>query len=399
MKSVHGVVVALAFLSTPVLASAQDVDVGGQVRPRFEFRDPSFTGGGFAGEQDAFTSMRARIHVDAQLKQNIRVFAQVQDVRLWGSESGTLVDFNADNFDLHQGYIDLVSNDTVWLARAGRHEINLGGQRLVGAVDWAQPARSFDGVRLQRMKDGTGALLLASQLADATSGNHSNDRSLVVGYGRINNLLAGALGLYAIYNTANGSPTTDEGTFGFRQVGSPANFRYRLESYYQTGTALGMDVSAFMVAARLGMVLGKGTVTLWYDYLSGDNDLTDNTTKVFNTLFATNHKFYGYADLFLVIPVNTGGRGLQDVAIKGSYAPTTSTLIKLDAHAFRAAQQGTLTSKRFGEEIDLVGQYTFSENLTFSGGAAYVFQGPALAEIGRLDKDMVWIYLMVDATF
>ena len=58
-----------------------------------------------------------------------------------------------------------------------------------------------------------------------------------------------------------------------------------------------------------------------------------------------------------------------------------------------------MTSKRFGEEIDLVGQYKFSENLTFSGGGAYIFQGPALAELGRLNKDMVWAYFMIDATF
>ncbi len=58
-----------------------------------------------------------------------------------------------------------------------------------------------------------------------------------------------------------------------------------------------------------------------------------------------------------------------------------------------------LTSKRFGEEIDLAGRYEFSENLTFSGGGAYIFQGPALAELGRLNEDMVWVYLMVDATF
>ncbi len=218
MKHLRVLVTVLAFLGIPALAPAQEIEVGGQIRPRFEFRDPSFSGRGFADEQNAFTSMRARIHVDAKLKQNVRVFAQLQDVRLWGSESGTLLDFNADNFDLHQGYIDLVSNDEVWMGRAGRQEVNLGGQRLVGAVDWAQQARSFDGVRLQGMKDGTGALLFASQLADASSANHSSDRSLVVGYGRINHLLAGALGLYAIYDTDNGSLTTDQGIEGLDGV-------------------------------------------------------------------------------------------------------------------------------------------------------------------------------------
>ena len=43
--------------------------------------------------------------------------------------------------------------------------------------------------------------------------------------------------------------------------------------------------------------------------------------KVFDTLFTTNHKFYGLADLFLNIPLQTDGRGLQDLAVKWHYTP------------------------------------------------------------------------------
>lgn len=57
-------------------------------------------------------------------------------------------------------------------------------------------------------------------------------------------------------------------------------------------------------------------MTLWYDHLSGDDDPSDGTVRVFDTLFATNHKFYGLADYFLNIPVQTVGRGLQDLALK-----------------------------------------------------------------------------------
>ncbi len=405
MKRILRAMPVLILALGPALATAQQITVGGQIRPRSEYRDPSLSGASgstglqYFGSGDGFTSMRARIHADAKLKGNVRIFAQLQDVRLWGSENSTLLDFNADNFDLHQGFIDLTSKDEVWLGRAGRQEVNLGGQRLVGAVNWTQQARSFDGLRLQRMKDGTGAAFLAFQTSDATAPTQSSDASVFAGYGKINNILGGALGLYAIYNTRNGSLPIDQGTFGFRQVGEISRFNYRLESYYQTGHLAGLDIQAFMVGARIGTKLGKGSITLWYDYLSGDDDLTDNTIKVFNTLFATNHKFYGYADLFLVIPVETGGRGLQDLAIKGTYKTSESTLIRLNLHSFSATKQGTLSTKRFGEEIDLVGQWRYNEHLTFSGGGAYIIHGDALAELGRLDKDMVWLYLMVDATF
>ncbi len=404
MKRILHVMPVLILALAPALATAQQVTVGGQIRPRSQYRNPSLSGAGSTGREffndgDGFTTMRARIHADAKLKGNVRIFAQLQDVRIWGSETSTLGDFNADNFDLHQGFVDLSSEDDVWLGRAGRQEVNLGGQRLIGAVDWTQQARSFDGLRLQRMKDGTGATFLAFQTADATAPTQSADAGVFAGYGKINNVLGGALGLYAIYNTRNGALSIDLGTFGFRQVGKIDRFSYRLESYYQTGNTAGLDVQAFMVGARIGMNLGKGSVTLWYDYLSGDDDLTDNTSKVFNTLFATNHKFYGYADLFLVIPLETGGRGLQDLAVKGTYKTSESTLIRLNLHSFRATNQGTLSTKRFGEEIDLVGWWRYNEHLAFSGGASYVIQGDALAELGRLDRDMTWLYLMVDATF
>ena len=390
-----------ALTLAPATMIAQQVTVGGQVRFRSEYRDPTPGGvrGTFHGAGDAFTSMRARIQVDSKLEGNLRILAQLQDVRLWGSESTTLGDFNADDLDLHQGFIDLSSRDDSWRGRAGRQEVNLGGQRLIGAVDWEQQARSFDGLRLEHLVRGTGGTVLAFQTADATAPSHDTDAGVFVGHGRINNLLGGVLGLYAIYDTRNGSAPVDRGTFGLRQAGTIDRFEYRLEGYYQTGKMAGADVAAFMVGARLGTALGKGTVALWYDYLSGDDDPTDGTIRVFDTLFATNHKFYGYADLFLAIPAATGGFGLQDAALKGTYRPSPPLLLDLDFHSFRAARRGSLSTRRFGEEIDLAGRWSYNEHLTVSGGGAYVVQGDALAELGRLDRDMTWLYLMVDATF
>ena len=71
---------------------------------------------------------------------------------------------------------------------------------------------------------------------------------------------------------------------------------------------------------------------------------------------------------------------------------------ELDFHFFLTAEQGNLSSKRFGEEIDLVAYYKWNDHFSLQGGGAYVFQGPALAEIGRLSRNMTWLYLMMDVT-
>ena len=136
------VVCALLVVGGSLPLDAQQVTLGGQIRPRFEFREPAANG------DDGFTSMRARINLSALLERNVRVFLQLQDVRLWGEETGTLSDFRADNFDLHQGYIEVGhSGDTGFDLRVGRQEIALGGERLVGPVGWTQQGQAFDGVR------------------------------------------------------------------------------------------------------------------------------------------------------------------------------------------------------------------------------------------------------------
>ncbi len=125
-------------------ARATDIRFGGQVRPRFEAYDP-----GLNGSNDTYTSMRVRTHLSAVMEDNVSVLVEVQDVRLWGGETGTLSDYRADNWDLHQGYFEI--RGLLWRelsVRAGRQAVRMSNERLVGAVDWSQQGRSFDGIRV-----------------------------------------------------------------------------------------------------------------------------------------------------------------------------------------------------------------------------------------------------------
>ena len=121
--------------------------------------------------------------------------------------------------------------------------------------------------------------------------------------------------------------------------------------------------------------------------------------RVFDTLFATNHKYYGLADLFVNIPLNTDGRGLQDFAVKGTYALTPEIGLAADVHSFRVARSGGLSTGHLAEEIDLTGSYRYSENLRFQAGLSLIFPAAGLAEIGRPDQDVIWTYLMIDLSF
>jgi hypothetical protein len=373
------------------------VTFGAQVRPRFEYRDPTPL------ESSSFVSMRVRAHVEASLPEGVGLFVQFQDVRLWGSEASTLGDFTADNLDLHQGYLQLEAGAENWFTgRAGRQRSRFGGERLVGWVDWTQQGRAFDGVRLIADRPWGRVDLVGYQVEESISAAHEGDGAFFGLHSSLERVAGGTLDAYGFLNHVIADEETDEAeqaTLGLRHVAAGDRFRYRAEASYQFGDRGGRSVTAFMLGARVARNLGgKGWVTLWYDYLSGGAPDAEKI-KVFDTLFATNHKFYGLADLFLNIPRDTDGRGLQDLALKAQYTGIPRLPLSLDLHAFWVANAEGLDSGHLGEEVDLTAVYRYSQHLAVIGGFSYVFQSQGLADIGRLNQDQTWTYVMLNATF
>ncbi|HET9984226.1 MAG TPA: alginate export family protein [Longimicrobiales bacterium] len=390
----YAMVAVLAGLGVAMAApvAAQELKVGGQIRPRTEMRDAS-------GSSDALTSMRTRVDLSARLAPRLRAFVQLQDVRIWGQEASTLS--GGDQIDLHQGYLDVGPEADGVSARVGRQEVSYGEERLMGAADWVQQARALDGVRLRGRTGALTADVFGFQLADAGAPGKSADERFLGAYSTLAAGPAGAVDLYLLHDRAGGAEPTRQSTLGARWAGARGALSYRAEGALQTGTRTGADVRAYMATARIGAALagGKAQVALWYDHLSGDADSTDATTRVFDTVLATNHRFYGSADLFTNIPVHTGGRGLRDVALRTSYAPREELSLGLDVHAFRAAAARGQGSGRFGEEADLSATYRYSPRFAVTGGVSGVVAGPALKALGTVRRNQTFSYLMLNATF
>ena len=385
-----GRMVAGALLLWAPVAAA-DVTVGGQVRSRWELRDTD----GVAS--DGHTATRTRADLRAQLDGGVSGFVQWQDVRIWGEEGNTLGDFSGDNIDLHQSWVQFIDfGGTGVDLRLGRQEISFGGQRLVGAVGWTHQGRSFDAARVTWHPGGSTVDVVASRLGDTTSPAATANATFAGVYATVAPL--SGVELYVLYNSRDSG--TEQYTAGLRKTGTAAGFDYRVEGAYQAGKRTDLDVAAFFAAARVGRKLGNVHVTLWYDYLSGDDDLGDDETKVFDTLFATNHKFYGYADYFLNIPVHTAGRGLQDLALKVKTTLAGPGLtLALDAHTFLLAQDTGVSTAHLGEEIDLTVGWDYRGVAKFTGGVSYVLAADGFADIGRLDDDAVFLYVMTDVRF
>ena len=120
-----------------------------------------------------------------------------------------------------------------------------------------------------------------------------------------------------------------------------------------------------MLTGSVGYTFNTGRkpgVSVGYDYLSGMNS-GDEDFKVFDTLFATNHKFYGFMDYFLNIPVNSSGQGLQDFMIKAKLPFADKWRLNAHFHNFRAAKGD---EKNFGNELDLILNYAYNSVTCFN---------------------------------
>jgi hypothetical protein len=155
-----------------------------------------------------------------------------------------------------------------------------------------------------------------------------------------------------------------------------------------------------MLRAHAGPRLldGRLRVRAVYEHYSGGSP-ADERVGAFDALFGTSHAFLGYADLFTALPAHTSGRGVADIGFRVAYQPDPGAEFMLHGHAFRAAVSDGLSSARFGEELDARLRYRVRAPLWMIGGVSYVWQGPALAEIGRLDRNLTFAYLMLNATF
>ncbi len=378
-----------------------------QERVRFDYK-PDFD---FDGDLSGAWSIgnRARVGVRATFGV-VSAFVQIQDVRTWGSEfnaatlgEGTLTDWVANGLDVHQAYGEV--NAPYGLKfRVGRQEIVWHGQRLIGAVGWTHQARSFDAARITYDGEKSGAevlyaLLLDRPVADpADTTQRRLDQHLfgLRGGPRLGEPLAlDALVVFRI------DPAVEEtlATFGGHAKGQASVVRYEVEGYGQAGSRGDLSISAFLVGVRAGVAIPEAAklyVGGGLDIVSGDGDPTDDVVRTFDTLYATNHKFYGHMDRYLALPKHTAGQGLVDGIVQASVAPHPNVGVKVDLHVFAAPSPLDSDRSFHGVELDLNGHWKPAKVLKISAGIwTYFpgsFQGDDLSpELGG--------YLMTDFAF
>ncbi len=129
-----------------------------------------------------------------------------------------------------------------------------------------------------------------------------------------------------------------------------------------------------------------------YTIVSGDDDSSDDEFGAFNTLFATNHKFYGFMDYFVSFG-SAAGMGLRDLAVSLGVNASEALRLKIDVHHFTADQVPDGFDDVFGQEVDVTGVYKYNSAFSFTIGLSAFAPGD-LMDIMRGEDTAFWAYLM-----
>lgn len=398
MKKIILIFILIVNFST--IFAQSNFDVSAQIRPRLQMNNKDFNSD---LPSDSFTELRTRLGLYFSPTENITGFVQIQDSRIYGTEPSTLA--STDNIDLHQAYFNVNKLfDLPFNLKLGRMELSYGPQRLIGAVGWHNVGRSFDGGILQLNTEKVVIDFFTAQTHESGKIGDTNDFNLMGAYAVLKMVDNYKIQPFIIGELEAGTDLSRY-TAGIYIIGNIGNLSHEVEGAYQLGSINeNVDIAAYMFALNLNYTFNspiKPSIGAGIDYLSGD-DGTDDKYNIFNTLYATNHKYYGFMDYFINIPNNTYGLGLTDIHAKLAISPASKFKAALAFHLFNSveefkyftlAEPGGNTSTSFGSEIDLTLIYSYNSAVKFQGGFSLFSPGDIFKQTKGEDT-ATWSYLM-----
>ncbi|SMO53707.1 Alginate export [Balnearium lithotrophicum] len=478
LKAVTLMGLAAALMAPAATVKAADMDmgstkvtIGGQLRERLEWWGQEVGTGKGA---ELVGSYRARLKIKAELSDGVTAVFTPQAVGYWGENGQGLalgekitesdgVSGTTNTVNMHEAYM-LLSNpfgiDNV-IVKLGRQEVNLGNQRLVGAVGWSQAGRSLDGILVGYVAGdyGLAGFFYGKLKDDAKLGAWATptvedepdiDLYVATWQGKFKPFGVGgtyeltdiyvnpttpALGVDADVNTIYGRVTPAFDT-------DFAKIKVNLEGAYQSGSAGKPDFGGYMFSVGAGadfdQVAWTPSVFLGYDYYSGDDNPNDDDLDAFWSVLPTAHKWLGHADTVWVntpfyqfngagllhvasptMKITVKGQdkyfnvaGVEDLYLKLHAKPLDKLALGLDIHYFQAAEDvveyqksGNTWQKvkNYGDDIgweaDLEAKYKYSKNLCLSVGYDYFDPDDAMEAVAGGDEAEHHVWAQADLKF
>ena len=406
--------------------SAQELTVSAQLKPRFEARHGFGTLASPDDEAALFVSQRTRLSIDFATEK-YQVYMDIQNVGVWGDVS-TLSKNDKNGTSFHQAWA-AYHFSSKFSVKLGRQEISYDDQRVFGAVDWAQQARSHDAL-IFKIKPGKKSKLDIGLALNANGETNFKEDYVVnqyksLQYAWFHTDFSENMGLSLLFlnnglpynklaeTDPNNGPITEQKTtysqtFGGRFTYKRNRFNFNTAAYYQggknprggsTGT---QDLSAYYLSADANYkVLDVLKLGAGFELLSGnDQDGNPSESNAFNPFYGTNHKFNGWMDYFYV------GNHANNVGLIDIYTPIVYSKdrlqMRLIPHFFSA--DGTILKPGFekadsylGTEIDFDIRYELVKNVNIFAGYSHMFatESMELLKGGSKDETNNWGWVMI----
>lgn len=396
------------FLFVPASEAMAQFSLRADVRARSEYRHGYATLPVPDTSAAFFISQRSRLILGYKTDK-FTLGLSVQDVRVWGDEEQQR---DVPSLALHEAWGDIAITDNLGL-KIGRQELVYDDQRLIGNSDWVQQGRSHDAAVLHFNDEGWkvdlgGAYNQKAEYRFGTDYMASNYKVLsYLWLGKeFSTVKFSLLGVTDGYQTSDTtSQTVYRYTYGGNGEYKSNGFSVRATVYGQSGKDQSRKtIDAYMAALAAGYTFGNMNVTTGYELLSGTNMAEKEKNTTFNTLYPTNHKFYGLMDYFLVPPRDTKNGGLQHIYATFQYQPLQNLRLHLDGHYLSLANDivnpvslGNPLSRNLGTEVDLWAGYNLTDDILLQGGYSRMFATESMERIkgGSRKETAHWAWLMI----
>jgi len=307
------------------------------LRARLGYLTPDFNGFKGYAELESTTPLGSRDYIDG---------------RGHGTDSPII---DPDNNELNRAWISYSGFDNT-LIKWGRQRIILDNARFVGNVGWRQNEQTYEALTVVNTSiEDTQIILSYVNDVKHITGTHFEADAPVFNV-KYSGLPFGDLTAYGYFIDVTESGATDRDTLGLRfngstKVSDELSVLYTAEYAQQDidrATAKDKDADYYLVEG--GVKFAGITAKLSREVQEGNDGEADAS---FKTPLGTNHKFNGWADMFLGTPDD----GLEDTFLTLS---TKVAGVKLMAvyHDFEAQDSGT----DYGTELDLLAVKKIGKN-------------------------------------
>ena len=351
-----------------------------------------------------------------------RLTAQHADT--WGSSAG-------NSLSMNEAWVK-AQFPVGFFAQLGRQRLSYDDQRIFGADDWSMTGYSHDGLKLGFERAGHKVHLFGAYNQDVSNIDQGGTR--FSGGIQPYKSLASLWYHYDIPKTGIGASLLfvnmglednmvyigEEPKTCFQQLAgtflswNPKHLGLEASYYHQWGKSNGgIPLNAWMASAKaMATPSEHWSFRAGYDYLSGEEDfpipgegdiglVRHEIVRGFNSLYGSNHKFYGAMDFFYVSTyVNGFTPGLQNLYAGVSWTPVKPLSADAAYHFFSTAVPVQDAKQALGHEVELQLTWTIIPSVSLSAGYSFMQGTETMSILKRSTHNnrLHWGWLMLNVT-